>query len=188
MKYLQGACKCISHPSPLVLDSSSFYLGLHLPQPASDLLFIRSTYVPHVVLFFPFLIMTARYLKVLSIFKPWIHCLSIIQVILFFNNKTLTQLIKVFSSKKVNRNAKNLDLRGEIRCGISLHLFISCVFLTGHFPLNLRSLENGFIFILVGHKAIGARTKACVAVYHQQYNEQGCISSRFVQWNNSFSL
>ena len=49
----------------------------------------------------------------------------------------------------------------------NLHLFIFCVFLTGHFPLNLRSLENGFIFILVGHKAIGA--KACVAVYHQYY-------------------
>ena len=32
----------------------------------------------------------------------------------------------------------------------------SVSFLTGHFPLNLRSLENGFIFILVGHKAIGA--------------------------------
>ena len=51
----------------------------------------------------------------------------------------------------------------------NLHLFIFCVFLTGHFPLNLRSLENGFIFILVGHKAKGARTKACVAVYHQYY-------------------
>ena len=84
--------------------------------------------------------------------------------------------------KKVNRNAKNLDLRGEIKCGISLHLFISCVFLTGHFPLNLRSLENGFIFILVGHKAIGAiGLKPVWGRLPPALYEQGCILSRFVQ-------
>ena len=93
----------------------------------------------------------------------------------------LTKLIEVFSPEKVNRNVNILDFRAKIRCGILLHLFIFCVFLTGHFPLNLRSLENGFIFILVGHKAIGARAKACVAVYHQYYNEQGWILLSFVQ-------